>query len=1561
MSHPQQRQFCLNVKEKYKKYFSKCLVVDIGSLDINGNNRGLFEDCLYLGVDVAPGKNVDFVCKGHELSLPNESVDVVVSTECFEHDRFYKKTLLNIFRILKPGGLLFFSCATTGRPEHGTKRTTPEDAPLLSKYGNWSNYYKNLTEEDIRAVLDLDQGFSEYDFSVDESSFDLYFCGIKNGGYVKRFDYSISPYHVFSQLYYDSGEGFSEQNSDIRFACDALSDGAYDESIRFDFDISKRSDLAAVRFDPINSAGVVDVRRVWIESEEGDCDLFEIIQSNAIFRDEGRFFFVTDDAQFLFVLGGLDTNGAPLRFCVEMVIERVGGDAKLFCEQLQNRICINELNDSLETAKNNLIGCQDKLNLATSESQSYKELFNKSKEDFDAVKNELNYALVKNDAIREVLTSTQQNLSVIEAERGQFLVEREAVRKALELSQQNLSLTRIELSHALVERDAVQTALTTIQTDISATKQELNQTVLERNIAQEALRDTRLNLLDTRDQLSRTGAELAEVRKAFNKGQLELSEIQNVLREALVERDSVRGSLEEMQQNLSLVRSELVRVYSERDGVSKMLREVKETLSIKLNVLDKLQKELVLSQDELTKVQQALLETQNSAARTNDELQTVKRYNTTLVAKINEQNVLLDRMRKSLAWRATAPLRTAKGWLHRNLLGYTDVDLVPVHQVSRQPGGGASNWHSDGADPQFILKPRNPGVIKEGGWFMLRYGFISDKPANVQVFVDCGFGFESELAINAVSKTDFVEIPIFLPVSLKSLRLDPVAEVVDFQINNVRIKRVDGTPDIDEVNHGVMRYLCAVDHIGCVLRPVSQLLRDENDISLWHAQGEDPHFSLELHDSSVLHAGWRKIDLLMQTSKKQGVAKFYLDTGVGFNENEVITLPFNSGMRAERVVFFNKPVLAIRFDPKDSEGQFRIERLTIEVLDPDTARLIMLQRLVEQDSSIKIKSSAALINEIKSQGISEDGINAHIIKKYGELYIHRPGSVAYEEWIDQVEKKRLPSRGALLLRLTEMPFRPLISIVMPVYNAPENHLRACIESVIAQSYPNWELCVADDASPKKYIQRVLREYEQNDSRIRVVYREKNGHISRASNSALEIARGEYVALLDHDDALPEHALYFIAEAINEHPRAQILYSDEDKIDELGKRFEPHFKSDWNPDLFFSQNYVSHLGVYQRSILQKIGGFRPGVEGSQDQDLLLRCLPHVQSANIIHIPRVLYHWRTVEGSTALASGEKSYTTDAGIKALQDYFEENHPTSVQIEAGMIPNTYRVRWPIPMQPPLVTLLIPTRDKKEITEIAVRSILEKTTYPNYEIIILDNGSVEPETLRFFEEIQKENKLVKVLSYNHPFNYSAINNFGVAKTSGEIVGLVNNDIEVISPEWLTEMVSHACRPEIGCVGAKLYYGNDTLQHGGVILGIGGVANHAHKNFKRDDPGYFARLTVYQNYSAVTAACLVVRREIYDEVGGLDEENLKVAFNDVDFCLKVREAGYRNLWTPYAELYHHESISRGNEDTPEKMERFQKEVNFMVKKWGRVLEVDPYYNPNLTKVRENFSIGGAEG
>lgn len=745
--------------------------------------------------------------------------------------------------------------------------------------------------------------------------------------------------------------------------------------------------------------------------------------------------------------------------------------------------------------------------------------------------------------------------------------------------------------------------------------------------------------------------------------------------------------------------------------------------------------------------------------------------------------------------------------------------------------------------------------------------------------------------------------------------------------------------------------------IACALRPISQLELNVDEENSWESLGQDPYFHFVVEGENEVLPGWYCIDLCIFSESKNSIAKFYLDTGYGFNETETVVLPYGKNESVSRIFVTEKPILAIRFDPKEASGKFQVDALQLTSISSQQAVQGMSGRVAEKHAAYKDMSREDVVTVVEAVArVDRKPFMKYLGTLYSGTYQSQQFSIDYAEWIEEVEQADQPTSDVALATIEKLANKPLISIIMPVYNTPEVYLRACIESVRAQSYPHWELCIADDASPNTSVHAVLEEYQKLDTRIRVVFRKENGHISKTSNSALQIATGDFVALLDHDDVLPEHALYFIAVAINEHPIVQVLYSDEDKIDSQGVRFDPHFKSDWNPDLFFSQNYVSHLGVYRRELLVRINGFRTGVEGSQDQDLLLRCLPNISAEQIIHIPRVLYHWRAIEGSTALGSDEKDYTTLAGAKALNDYFKEHGPQGVQVHKGGVSNTYRVKYPVPKPAPLVSLLIPTRDRLNLVETCVRSILNKSDYKNFEILILDNGSVESETLQFFKAIQHEDGRVRVLRYDHPFNYSAINNFGVQHAKGILIGLINNDIEVISAGWLTEMVSQVCRSEIGCVGAKLYFENDTIQHAGVVCSIGGVAGHSHKYFPRAHPGYFSRLFLHQAMSAVTAACLLVRREVYEEVGGLDEVNLRVAFNDVDFCLKVREAGYRNLWTPYAELYHYESISRGTEDTPEKQARFQTEVIFMQKKWGSALESDPFYNPNLTRDREDFSI-----
>jgi glycosyltransferase involved in cell wall biosynthesis len=560
----------------------------------------------------------------------------------------------------------------------------------------------------------------------------------------------------------------------------------------------------------------------------------------------------------------------------------------------------------------------------------------------------------------------------------------------------------------------------------------------------------------------------------------------------------------------------------------------------------------------------------------------------------------------------------------------------------------------------------------------------------------------------------------------------------------------------------------------------------------------------------------------------------------------------------------------------------------------------------------------------------------------------------YEKWCQQHEALGDDDLKAIAAHVEAFRTRPVITVVMPVYNPPEGLLAKAIQSVQDQIYPHWELCIADDASTLPHVREVLERFASKEPRIKVAYRPANGHICEATNTALELATGAYTALFDHDDVLAPTALYEVAAEVDAHPDAQLIYSDEDKIDVEDRRFDPYFKPDWNPDLNTGQNYTSHLTVYRSDLIRALGGFRKGFEGSQDWDLVLRAIERIPVSAIRHIPKLLYHWRAAPGSTALQLAEKSYPVEAARSALEDHFRRLGET---VELVPVPGDHwRVRYPVPSPAPLVTLIIPTRNGAKLVRQAVKSILANTDYPNFEILVVDNDSDDAETIGYLAELASgSDPRIRVLPHPVPFNYSAINNFAVREAHGEIVGLLNNDIEAINRDWLAEMVSQAVRPGIGAVGSMLYYPLNTVQHAGVILGLGGVAGHPFKEFPRGDQGQKNRLRLVQNYSAVTAACLVIRKDRFLEVGGLNEKDLPIAFNDVDLCCKLIAAGYRNLWTPHAEFYHHESATRGVEDTPEKKARFQSEIDYMMNPWGSLLMSDPAYNPNLTLVGEDFS------
>jgi len=555
----------------------------------------------------------------------------------------------------------------------------------------------------------------------------------------------------------------------------------------------------------------------------------------------------------------------------------------------------------------------------------------------------------------------------------------------------------------------------------------------------------------------------------------------------------------------------------------------------------------------------------------------------------------------------------------------------------------------------------------------------------------------------------------------------------------------------------------------------------------------------------------------------------------------------------------------------------------------------------------------------------------------------------YQEWVKTQKLTKQDSEN-IKNGIAGITKPPLISIIMPVYNSPERYLIAAIESVEKQLYPYWELCIVDDASTNKYIKSILDQKADSDPRIKVRFRKTNGHISIASNEALAMAKGKFVGFLDHDDQLSITALYYIVKNILKNPNVSLIYSDEDKIKENGEKCHPYFKPDWNPELFLSQNYFCHFMVCRTSVVHQVKGFESGLEGAQDWDLAMRITEIIPPEQICHIPKILYHWRICKGSTALSLGEKDYINSASYQVIKNHFERSKK-SVSIELDEH-DQWRVNFIIGRSCPRVSIIIPTRNMNKMLRKCVESIQSNTNYDNYEIIIVDNNSTEKQTQKYLKNIERRNKRIKVLRYEEKFNFSAINNFAVKSTSSDIIGLLNNDTRVISQNWLEELVSLARRKETGAVGAMLYYPNNTIQHAGIVTGVGGVAAHTYKRSPRGYPGNMRQLLVRRNVSAVTGACLFVRRELYDKIGGLDENNLPIAFNDVDFCLKLIDLNYYNLWTPYVELYHYESISRGYEDTEQKKERFRGEVNYMMKKWDKYMSHDFSYNVNLNKKTE---------
>lgn len=726
------------------------------------------------------------------------------------------------------------------------------------------------------------------------------------------------------------------------------------------------------------------------------------------------------------------------------------------------------------------------------------------------------------------------------------------------------------------------------------------------------------------------------------------------------------------------------------------------------------------------------------------------------------------------------------------------------------------------------------------------------------------------------------------------------------------------------------------------LNPVNNitLLPDSNEYT---SIGEDPFFLVDFKKKH-LNKGWYQLSIDITELKGLLLGpKLYYDYGRDFNEEDVWNLPNSANGKIESLINFPYNIVRLRFDPTTTECTFDIKEFHLRRVGKMKAFQTGMSKYKQLHCPHKSNLSfyAKLAASVLITG------KAGLKKKFWDAITYKPGNSydSYKMWCALYDTVSPTQYEKIRLLSANLSYQPLFSIIMPVYNASVYFLRKAIESVRSQAYQNWELCIADDKSTDEGVKKLLREYQLKDSRIKIVFRTTNGHISNASNSALELATGDFIVLLDQDDKLPVHCLHMVAAAINKNKDIGIIYSDEDKIDEKGNRFDPYFKTDWNKDLFYGHNMISHLGVYRLSLVKKIGGFRAGFEGSQDYDLALRCLEHLKPEQIYHIPHILYHWRAIKGSTAVTVSNKNYAIDAGLRALQDHFVRTGQRATPQKD--INNSYRVKWTLPEKAPHVSIIIPTKDKVDILSTCISSILQKTSYTNFEVLIIDNGSEEALTLAYFEQVQREHKQIKVYPYKGEFNFSAINNYGVEQSKGDIVVLLNNDTSVINEDWLGEMVSLCLREEIGAVGAKLFYPNGQIQHAGVFLHEGHPGNHIYLKREGNDPGYFNKLNLVQNYSAVTAACLAIRKELYIRVEGLDEKNLKVAYNDVDFCLKVGRLGYKNVWTPFAKLIHYESLSRGNDLNEINLSRFKNEQSYMLRKWKDVILNDPFFNPNL--------------
>lgn len=633
------------------------------------------------------------------------------------------------------------------------------------------------------------------------------------------------------------------------------------------------------------------------------------------------------------------------------------------------------------------------------------------------------------------------------------------------------------------------------------------------------------------------------------------------------------------------------------------------------------------------------------------------------------------------------------------------------------------------------------------------------------------------------------------------------------------------------------------------------------------------------------------------------------------------------------------------------------DRILVIHCDGKTARVRLNAGIIEKQNSSAHKKSLKIRGMMNRETLrsavdfwKENGFKAFVLKSKHKLQ-GIDSDYDYPEWyaLTKPDQEELAAQ-----RKTVFDYNPKLSVVVPAYKTPERFLAALLDSLLAQTYDNWEVCVADGSPKGEGVERVLKRYALKDERIRYVILGENKGIAGNTNAAMEMAKGDFVVLADHDDTLAPNALFECVKAINSDPEIDVVYTDEDKLDlDGGELFEPHFKPDFNPDLLTSVNYICHLFVVNHELLMEVGGFRAEYDGAQDYDFIFRCTE--KARKICHVPKALYHWRCHQNSTSSNPESKLYAFEAGARAIKAHYDRMGIPVKKVEKGVDYGVYHTVFEI-QGTPLVSVIIPNKDHSGDLDLCIRSIVEKSSYKNLEFIVVENNSTNPETFAYYEKLQKEFDFVHVVKWEREFNYSAINNFGVGFAKGEYLLFLNNDTEMINPESINEMLGFLQREEVGIVGARLLYSDDTIQHAGVVVGFGGIAGHTFIGLHKAESSYFNQAMCARDYSAVTAACMMSKKSLFEQAGGFSEE-LAVAFNDIDYCMKIRSLKKLVVYAPYALFYHYESKSRGLEDTPEKVARFNREIKLFSEKWPDILKNgDPYYNPNLTLRKSNFAL-----